>query len=479
MENTVIHWFRRDLRLTDNTALSQASRSGCPIIPVFILDPTLYANTRTSVPRFAFLLNGLRSLDRLLRERGTRLIVLRGNPREVLPALVSKMGAIALYFNRDYSPLALRRDRAVANAVGVPVRQFDDALLVPPNLVLTDSGSPYSVFTPFKNKWLTIPKSPLMGTLPENIRWATGFSSSADLFAWERVPDLSDLRPERVFDLPESSEGSAQKHLDEFVSTRVFNYSEGRNALAPLSADRRSESSFLSPYLRFGLLSPRQAYWAAREAYQSVDLLSAGRKGKHESVETWVSELVWRDFYIHILYHFPHVIKGSFREKYDRLEWRHAPAELEAWKFGLTGYPVVDAAMRQLRTTGWMPNRSRMIVASFLTKDLLISWQEGERHFMDWLIDGDPAANNGGWQWSAGTGTDAQPYFRIFNPIQQSKDYDPDGTYIRQWVPELRDIPDRYLHTPHEWGRAVEAYPKPIVEHRFARERTLAAFKSL
>jgi deoxyribodipyrimidine photo-lyase len=190
-----------------------------------------------------------------------------------------------------------------------------------------------------------------------------------------------------------------------------------------------------------------------------------------------VSELVWREFYVHILYHFPHVLKRNFRDNYEHVEWRDAPDELQAWKDGLTGYPVVDAAMRQLTAMGWMPNRARMIVASFLCKDLMIHWQEGERYFMQWLIDGDPAANNGGWQWTAGVGTDAQPYFRIFNPVSQSQKFDPDGTYIRRWIPELRDVPAKYIHAPWEMDTPPVDYPAPIVDHDFARERTLAAFK--
>jgi deoxyribodipyrimidine photo-lyase len=196
-------------------------------------------------------------------------------------------------------------------------------------------------------------------------------------------------------------------------------------------------------------------------------------------VVTWVNELIWREFYMHILYHFPHVNRGSFRPQYDSLAWRDAPDELQAWKAGRTGYPVVDAALRQLTQIGWMPNRARMIVASFLTKDLLINWQAGELHFMHWLIDGDPAANNGGWQWAAGSGTDAQPYFRIFNPVTQSRKYDPNGEYIRRWVPELRTISNTAIHTPWEIDRPPAGYPAPVVDHAMARERALAVYRAM
>jgi deoxyribodipyrimidine photo-lyase len=244
-----------------------------------------------------------------------------------------------------------------------------------------------------------------------------------------------------------------------------------------LAVDRNQTeagTSYLSPYFRFGLLSPRQVYWAAQKA--RTEIASPSRQN---SIEAWVSELIWREFYMHILHFFPHVMGSSFRPKYDQLAWRYAEGELQAWQAGMTGYPVVDAAMRQLKTIGWMHNRARMIVASFLTKHLLMDWREGERHFMRWLIDGDPAANNGGWQWVAGTGTDAQPYFRIFNPISQSQKFDPAGIYIRRWIPELRDVPTQYIHAPHQMPTTPRHYPPPIVDHAFARARALAAYQAI
>jgi deoxyribodipyrimidine photo-lyase len=463
MTAPVIHWFRRDLRLRDNLALKAASELGASVIPLFVFDPALLHGKNSSPPRTQFLLKALESLDASLREQGSRLLIQHGDPREILPKLVTETGASALYFNRDYTPYALKRDAAITQKLPIPIYAYDDAVLITPGEVMKPNGKPYVVFTPFKKRWLTLPKTPLVDA-PE-----AGCFVKPDQFpalSFEPIPSLTDLGFSPTIDVPEASESEAARRLETFISGRGKDYITRRNNLASdPSDDRLPGTSFLSPYLRFGMLSPRQAYWAAQENLES------------ESLQTWVSELVWREFYIHTLYHFPHVLQRNFRENYEHVEWRHAPDELQAWKDGQTGYPIVDASMRQLRAMGWMPNRARMIVASFLCKDLLIHWQEGERHFMHWLIDGDPAANNGGWQWTAGTGTDAQPYFRIFNPVLQSQKFDPDGAYIRRWVPELHAVPTKFIHAPWEMLTLPVDYPAPIVEHDFARARTLAAFK--
>jgi deoxyribodipyrimidine photo-lyase len=272
--------------------------------------------------------------------------------------------------------------------------------------------------------------------------------------------------------VPDAGENAARRRLSAFVAQRIDHYAVGRNRLAAEpDGDPLPGTSFLSADFHFGTISIREAYWAAEQA-----AVCAADDGARRSVDAWIGELAWREFYQHILFHFPHVARGSFRRDYDRLAWRAAPDELQAWKDGRTGFPVVDAAMRQLQQTGWMPNRARMIVASFLTKDLLIDWREGERHFMRWLVDGDLAANNGGWQWAAGTGTDAQPYFRIFNPVSQSRRYDPQGVYIRRWLPELRSLPDDSIHAPWQMAQPPKHYPPPVVDHGFARQRALDAF---
>ncbi len=483
MTTLVIHWFRRDLRLNDNLALHAAAQSGAQVLPVFIFDTAIIESKRVALPRLAFLLKALKSLDEALRKSGSRLWLGYGDPRAILPALIQTSGATALYANHDYTPFARRRDAEVEKLLNIPVHFYDDTLLLPPGSVVKDDGDPYTVFTPFKRKWLTLPKlamvrAPTEGVfIPAHQMAAYQVEGRGDVrlkSALDLVPSLADLGHPSTIAVPEAGEQEASKRLDDFLAKRIYDYSDGRNHLAAYSADDTyMGSSFLSPYLRFGMLSPRQAYWGAREAYSATP-----KDSNRESVETWVSELVWREFYMHILFHFPHVAKGSFRQQYDKLEWRYAVDDLAVWKAGMTGFPVVDAAMRQLQVMGWMPNRARMIVASFLTKDLLIDWREGEQHFMDGLIDGDPAANNGGWQWSAGTGTDAQPYFRIFNPTSQSKKFDPDGRYIRRWIPELRDVSAKYIHTLWEMPTRPKSYPQPIVDHPVARERTLAAFKT-
>ncbi len=467
---TVVMWFRRDLRLNDNLALEAASQQNAHIVPVFCFDPMILASDSTHSPRLAFLLAGLRALDEALRQRSSRLLILKGKPVEALANLVDQLDASAVFFNRDYTPFARKRDTEITEGLRVPVYGYDDALLHAPGEVLKDDGKPYMVYTPFKRQWLALLRRV---SADDYLDTAQFFAPPDDI--GKSIPTLADLGFQETFALPQAGEIAAQQHLDQFMAGNIFHYGEARNRLVTEPwRDTKPGSSYLSPYFRIGMLSPRQAYWAARDAYQQ-----AANKPAKESVETFVSELIWREFYMHIMYFFPHVAGGNFRPEYDAVEWDTNPTALQAWKDGMTGYPVVDAAMRQLQAQGWMPNRARMIVASFLTKDLLINWREGERHFMRWLIDGDPAANNGGWQWAAGTGTDAQPYFRIFNPISQSQKFDPTGEYLYYWLPELADVAPKHIHAPWLAPNPPKAYPPPIVDHKKARERTLAAYKAV
>ncbi len=465
---TAIWWVRRDLRLADNQALAAALGHAESVIPLFVLDPRLLASSYVGPQRKAFLFGGLRSLDQDLRLRGSRLVVRRGVPAEVLAKVAEEHGATAIFAEEDISPFARQRDAQVG--AGLPLRMTGGLTVHPPDLIHKDDGDPYVVYTPFSKAWKALPRprssdlapAPDMIDTPDDL---ASLSVPADLTLSNQVPF-------------EPGEAEALRRLEAFAAGEgraIYRYGQRRNR------PDLDGTSGLSPYIRFGMLSLRQAVVAAYQAMEDAPD-EQDRKGP----ETWLNELIWREFYLSILYHFPHVRQRSFRSQYDNIPWVNDPADFEAWCEGRTGYPIVDAAMRQLAQSGWMHNRTRMIVASFLVKDLLIDWRWGERWFMQHLIDGDPAPNNGGWQWTAGTGTDAAPYFRIFNPILQSKKFDPNGDYIRRWLPELANVPDKHIHEP--WQMPAEAqkqancridhdYPRPIVDHAAARERTLAAYK--
>lgn len=465
---TAIWWIRRDLRIADNATLWAAINNSDQILPVFILDPILVKSRYASEKRLAFLYGGLRELDEDLRRRGSRLVLRNGPPRDILANLISETGASIIYAESDHSPYAIARDSLIQREM--PLKLVGSPAVMPPGRVLKADGQPYTVFTPFSRAW----KSIIEGTIgvllpaPERINTPTDISS-------EGIPHTPTLTPEIPF-TPGGTE--AQRRLSSFFSAGseapIFKYNEGRNQLDI------DGSSKLSPYLKFGMLSPRQAVvWAIRA------LASAQDQQAQKSAESWLNELIWREFYIHILHHYPHVRERNFRM--GEIRWQNDPRDFSAWQEGRTGYPVVDAAMRQLIQTGWTHNRARMIVASFLTKDLLIDWRWGEEWFMKNLIDGDPASNNGGWQWVAGTGTDAAPYFRVFNPISQSTKFDPQARFIRRWLPELNLVPDEYIHEPWKMPSAVQArvgckigidYPQPLVDHNWARQRVLNVFRN-
>jgi deoxyribodipyrimidine photo-lyase len=411
----------------------------------------------------AFLYEGLQALDVDLVKRGSKLIVRKGDPLEVLHNFIIESDAEAIFTEADVSPYARQRDWRVMQEL--PLNLTPGITIHPAERLRKSDNTPYTVFTPFSRMWKSLP-------FPEK-----------PLPAPERLPTLPQLTSDRVPDMPKYSlnnifpagEVEAQRRLAKFTDSFINRYAEDRNRMD------LDGTSGISPYLRFGMLSARQAAWAAREA----DELAIDTKAQ-QGAETWLNELIWREFYAAILYHFPYVRQTAFRPELRNIPWRDDLEGFNAWAGGRTGYPVVDAAMRQLNDIGWIHNRARMITASFLTKDLLIDWREGERYFMQHLLDGDPAANNGGWQWSAGTGTDAAPYFRIFSPMLQGKKFDPQGTYVRRWVPELVNVPNRFIHTPWEMPANIQSqagcvigknYPAPIVAHAEARKRVLAAYR--
>ena len=464
---TAIWWIRRDLRLTDNQALSQALAQADTVIPLFILDPKLWHSTYVGTKRLAFLLAGLRQLEADLHARGSRLIIRQGDPQAELKAMLAESGAAAVFAEADVSPYARHRDSAVAEAL--PLHLMGGLTVQPPDAALKADGTPYTVFTPFSRAWLALPPPTPESVLPAPPSITTPFHLPS-----HSIPTEPGLPAGVPF---EAGEAAAQRRLTAFVEgadPAVYRYADERNRLD------LDGTSGLSPYLRFGMLSPRQAVVAALMA-----IAEARNTPARQGAETWLNELIWREFYLNIIYHFPRVREASFRPEYNHIRWSNDETAFEAWRQGRTGYPVVDAAMRQLAETGWLHNRARMIVASFLVKDLLIDWRWGERWFMQHLVDGDPAANNGGWQWTAGVGVDAAPYFRIFNPVLQSQKFDPAGVYIHRWLPELAGVPAKYIHTPWEMPVAVQRqancrigqdYPAPIIDHGQARERTLAAY---
>ncbi len=447
---TSIWWIRRDLRLADNTALTAALDAGGSVIPVFILDEHLLS--APAEKRHAFLMGGLRSLQADLRKRNSDLIIRRGRPEEEIPRIVEEASATGVTAEADITPYARKRDEIVGRLVELRLTQ--GLGMHPMGAIAKADGSPYTIFTPYSKAWKALP---LDGhTLP----------------APTQLPPVLQLRSDPIPEMPvpedfQPGEAEAQRRLEMFINGAMIDYTEDRNQMG------LEGTSGLSPYLRFGMLSARAAVLGAMKVAEQTKEPRT-RKGS----ESWVNELIWREFYQSILYHFPNVLQESFSPRFRGLTWRNAPDELLAWREGQTGYPVVDAGMRQLAATGWMHNRARMIVASFLVKHLLINWQEGERWFMRMLVDGDPAANNGGWQWVAGTGTDAAPYFRVFNPVLQGKKFDPEGIYVRRWVPELANLPDTFIHEP--WllspGDRPKHYPAPIVEHAFARQRALDVY---
>jgi deoxyribodipyrimidine photo-lyase len=436
--SVAILWFRRDLRLHDQPALRHALDAFDRVVPLFVVDPAILTGRWPSPNRWWFLARSLEALDQELRERGSRLHVVRGDPAAVVPAVAASAGARAVVASRDYTPFGRRRDEAVATALssrGLEWRAGRGVLAHEPEDVRRDDGGPFRVFSPFHRRWVARelrPVLPAPRSVPTHDVELENASAADDLLGHPLpTADLDHLL--------EPGEAAARQRLDRWGGSRALGeYATARDRLDLDGTSRLSQD------LRWGLLSP-------------VEVL-ARCAGDGTGPTRFRTEIAWREFYAHLLWHEPRIATESFRGGLDHVWVPGDGADVEAWQAGRTGYPIVDAAMRQLLATGWMHNRARMIVASFLTKHLLVDWRVGESHFMRHLVDGDPASNNGGWQWAASTGTDPQPWFRIFNPTLQARRHDPDGAYVRRWLPD-----------------AASSLP-PIVDHATARQRALDAF---
>lgn len=469
----VILWFRRDLRLADNPALNAAVATGRPILSLYILDEAGEGRSLGGAARW-WLDKSLRALDVGLRERGGRLILRRGDSEAELRRLIVQTGADKVFMNRRFEPDAFARDADIAYALrdeGVECRGFNGALLCRPGSVVTGAGKPYKVFTPFLKALLAMVADGDLAPQPRAAFMHEALASD-DLDDWGLHPLAPDWST--GFDWTPGEAGAALA-LSGFLENGLRDYASARDIPG------RRGTSRLSPHLHWGEISPRRVVQVARQA------VAEGRAPPAQA-EKFVAEIGWREFSAHLLHQFPYMTDRAFRPEFDAMPWRADPAGLAAWKAGRTGYPLVDAGMRELWTTGWMHNRVRMVVASFLVKHLLIDWREGEAWFWDTLVDADLASNVQNWQWVAGSGADAAPYFRIFNPIIQGQKFDPDARYVRRWVPELAALPDRWIHAPWTAPSAVLAeagvrlgrtYPRPIVDHAEARERALGALKTL
>jgi len=468
-----LFWLRTDLRVHDNTALSAAMHQG-PTIALYMISPGQWQLHDDAACKVDFWLRNLKALQGELKALNVPLLIVHADTWDKAPKAMADLckehGVEQVHVNEEYGVNEQSRDREVAAALdkqGIAFHSHLDQLFFKPGSVLTKSGGYFKVYTQFRK----VCYGRLHHSVPSLVRLP--HKQSPVQIKSDEVPDSVKgfATPSQALrTLWPAGEDEARKRLEHFTDDQVHYYNDERDFPA------KPGTSQLSAYLAAGVVSPRQCLHAALRSNHGE--FESGSQG----AVTWINELLWREFYKHVLVGFPRVSRHrAFRPETEALKWRHSPKDLEAWQQGRTGLPLVDAAMRQLLETGWMHNRLRMVVAMYLTKNLLLDWREGERFFMQHLIDGDLAANNGGWQWSSSTGTDSSPYFRIFNPVSQSERFDPEGLFIKHWVPELAELNKRDIHDPSAMGGlfGVQGYPRPIVDLKSSRERALAAFKSL
>ena len=467
-----LHWHRRDLRASDNRALAaaaDAAEADDGVVSLFVFDPGVLEHA--GPPRVSYLLESLAELREWYRDQGGDLLVRRGDPEQVVADVAREIGADRVVWNRDYSGLARERDSRVRMAlddVDIPRESFHDAICHEPGSITTNQGDPYSVFTYFGRKWQDREKDE---PYPAPDGELLVDSETLGVEAGELLT-LADLG----FDDPEANllaagTEAARKRLNAFCEDGIYRYDDDRDYPTKKSTSR------LSVDLKYGTIGIREVYWSTEEAREDATEAEA------EQIDEFQSQLAWREFYTHVLWFNPEVVSQNYKEYDEEIGWENDAELLQAWKDGNTGYPIVDAGMRQLRAEGFMHNRVRMIVASFLTKDLLIDWRKGYDWFRQKLVDHDTANDNGGWQWAASTGTDAQPYFRIFNPMTQGERYDPDAEYIKEYVEELEKTDPEIIHSWHEASltqrrNAAPEYPDPIVDHSERREQALAMFEA-
>jgi deoxyribodipyrimidine photo-lyase len=421
-----LFWFRRDLRLEDNAALDSALTSGLPVLPVFIFDTNITEELPDSDPRITFIYTSLSSINKTFKKNGSSICILKGDPVKIWEKLIVSFDINSVYINKDYEPYSLKRDTLVESLLkewNIPLKKFKDHVIFEEKEILKTDSSPYTVFTPYRNKWLTLfQKSDKSGIKSPSILKNNFLQCSY------KFPSIEDLGFHKSSIIVKPYDLSGIDHYEEFRDSP--------------SADR---TSYLSPHLRFGTISIRSIVYIASEKNQ-----------------IFLNELIWREFFMQILFNFPNVVTENFRPKFNNIRWINNEDEFIKWSKGETGYPLVDAGMRQLNKTGYMHNRIRMVSAGFLCKNLLIDWRWGEAYFAGKLLDYELSSNNGNWQWAAGTGCDAVPYFRIFNPYTQQRKFDPDGEYIKRWVDDINK----------------SSYPPPVVDHNFARKRAITAYKT-
>ncbi len=473
-------WFRQDLRLQDNAALAAALGRGGAVLPVYIWDEAGQERWKLGEASRWWLHHSLKALDVSLRERGSRLAAARGTSLEILRKLVKVTGAGAVYWNRRYEPAAIARDKIVKAALaegGVEAKSFNSALLFEPHTITNKAGGPFQLFTPFWRHCLSLKVAEEIAVKAKMFPAPERWPGSVELKALELLPRVR--WDARFYEAWKPGEVGAKKRLRYFFAKIAAEYEKQRNFPGVDGVSR------MSPHLHFGEIGPRQIWAAARAQAKETGIFPA-----NGGVQKFLGEVGWREFAHHLLYHFPTTPVQPLREEFTEFRWASDPdgKKLKSWQRGLTGYPIVDAGMRELWATGWMHNRMRMVAASFLVKHLRLSWMSGAEWFWDTLVDADLANNTLGWQWSAGCGTDAAPYFRIFAPVLQGGKFDADGAYVRRWVPEIAALPDAFLQAPWEAPEEVLTnagvklggnYPRPIVDHKTARTEALEAFKRL